>query len=360
MQNTEADVSEQDLWEKCPQVLHALLKDHTRTAYETDRAKESSIQPSKDQWNIIWATRCYEHLGEGFGERDEISEEKVTGMYRKIIMPRALKDKDTQRQRSKDKAEVFTPCWVCNAQNNLVDDAWFGRSGVFNTEYVGSDGKPDWKATEGKIEFPESPSRTAVRCWWNYVKDTRLEITCGEAPYLVSRYDSVTGETVFDLNRRVGLLDRKLRVVSEQVDESGTWLNWAHKAVKSTYGFEWQGDNLLLAREAVLFTVNDYYRAKFNRDMPMKSWMSFAYIISWNLWQMDGLTCEIPLVRSHAIVQPDLFAEADSAVSSVSAKTSVVKQQGIQYTVCDWVAKERNEKDRSKYVIPFKNLISHT
>ena len=29
---------------------------------------------------------------------------------------------------------MFTPSWVCNAQNNLIDDAWFGRKGVFNEE----------------------------------------------------------------------------------------------------------------------------------------------------------------------------------------------------------------------------------
>ena len=30
----EVDVSEQELLEKCPEVLWALLKDHARTAYE--------------------------------------------------------------------------------------------------------------------------------------------------------------------------------------------------------------------------------------------------------------------------------------------------------------------------------------
>ena len=31
-----------------------------------------------------------------------------------------------------------------------------------------------------------------------------MEITCGEAPYLVSRYDAVTGE-VINLKSRIGL-----------------------------------------------------------------------------------------------------------------------------------------------------------
>ena len=45
----------------------------------------------------------------------------------------------------------------------------------------------------------------------------RLEISCGEAPYLVSRYDTVMGETI-PISQRIGLLDRKLRVVSENTD----------------------------------------------------------------------------------------------------------------------------------------------
>lgn len=50
--------------------------------------------------------------------------------------------------------------------------------------------------------------------WKSYVKYTRLEMTCGEALYLVSRYDNTTGE-YFSVRQRVGLLDRKLRVVGE-------------------------------------------------------------------------------------------------------------------------------------------------
>ena len=80
---------------------------------------------------------------------------------------------------------MFTPCWVCNEQNNLVDTQWFGRGDVFN--------RPDgqtWTATEERVEFPEKASLS----WKKYVDARRLEISCGEAPYLVSRYDTVTGE----------------------------------------------------------------------------------------------------------------------------------------------------------------------
>ena len=50
------------------------------------------------------------------------------------------KSKAEQEHRSRDKAEVFTAAWICNKQNNLVDNAWFGREGVFNTEFFAEGG----------------------------------------------------------------------------------------------------------------------------------------------------------------------------------------------------------------------------
>ena len=59
------------------------------------------------------------------------------------------------------------------------------------------------------------------------------------------------------------MLDRKLRVVSENTDSEPEWYEWAKKAFMSIYGFDWQGDNVLLARENLLFTFSDYYIEKF-------------------------------------------------------------------------------------------------
>lgn len=125
------------------------------------------------------------------------------------------------------------------------------------------------------------------------MRDTRLEITCGEAPYIVSRYDTTTG-AVIPIVERIGLLDRKLRVVSENTDTSGLWLEAAQEAYKSTYAYEWQGDSLLIARESMLYSFIEYYRAKFGKNPLQKSINYIAYIISWNVWQMDGLKGVVP------------------------------------------------------------------
>ena len=254
------DINETEVLKQYPEVLEMLLKDHTT------------------QQNIYWATDSYADRGEGYQFKDAIIADSITGDNGMIIRPRSVKSKDEQTKRSKDMAEVFTPSWVCNAQNNLIDDAWFGKQGVFNAESP----EHTWKASTGKIEFPEG------KTWKDYVRDTRLEITCGEAPYLVSRYDTVSGMPI-ELAERIGLLDRKLRVVSENTETTGEFLDWCQEAYKNTYGYEWQGDNLLLAREALLFTFLDYYRAKFGEEPLLKSIQYIAYIISWNVWQMDGL-----------------------------------------------------------------------
>ncbi len=120
-----------------------------------------------------------------------------------------------------------------------------------------------------------------------------LEITCGEAPYLSSRYDTVTGETI-DVPNRIGLLDRKLRIISENTETAEDWLAWATVALQCTYGFEWQGDNILIARENLFYDVLEHFAAKFADTIPLERQESFAKIISWNIWQMDGLKFVIP------------------------------------------------------------------
>lgn len=39
--------------------------------------------------------------------------------------------------------DIF-PLWICNKQNSLVDNAWFGCECVFNTEVDNPDGTHSW------------------------------------------------------------------------------------------------------------------------------------------------------------------------------------------------------------------------
>src|SRR3989344_6186606 len=71
--------------------------------------------------NIIWATDSYEKLGEEFAAKKRIKPELVTGKNGLLIQPRAAKSLIEQRQRTKDKAEVFTPLKIVGQINREID-----------------------------------------------------------------------------------------------------------------------------------------------------------------------------------------------------------------------------------------------
>lgn len=245
---------------------------------------EILLQDKTTKKNIIWATDDYEGLGEAYCFSKEIRPELTTGKQGTLIQPRVEKALEHQTNRTRDKAEVFTPSWICNAQNNLVDEQWFGRKDVFNIQK-----DTQWKAVAEKIAFPNDRQHT----WQKYVDAQRLEISCGEAPYLVSRYDTVTGESI-PIPQRIGLLDRKLRVVGENTSTEEEWFTWAKRAFQSVYGFEYQGDSLLLARENLFATFVEVYCERFGNIPCLRQMKAIANIIAWNLWQMDGTKYVVP------------------------------------------------------------------
>lgn len=325
------DIREDDIRQRSPELLATLLKDHTMS-----RVK------GRD-WNIFWATSDYEHLGDGFRYGDQILPENITGEYGSVVQPRVCKSREAQQLRVRDKAEVFTPSWICNAQNDLIDAAWFGREGVFNTE----NDDHSWTINPDPVTFPEG------KTWRDYVRNTCLEITCGEAPYLASRYDTVTGEFI-PIERRIGMLDRKLRVVSENCHTTAEWLDAAKEAYKSTYGFEWQGDSLLIARESLLYTFIEYFRAKFGKDPQDKSINHVAYIISWNLWQMDGLKGVIPGTCGRPKVTVDLFGEETITPDPCEGCRTgdIHRHNGVLCLIRDW-----RKSPRERQVEPFVQSI---
>lgn len=226
-----------------------LLRDNTRS-------------DDKTQKNIIWATDDYENIS----ATDEIQIDQIP-----LIKMRHEKIHELQKNRAKNKAEIFTPTWICNKQNNLIDES-FDKN-----------------------------------CWRDYIKKTILEITCGEAPYIANRYDAVTGEPI-EIKNRGGMLDRKLKVIAENTISENDFLDWAKKAVQSVYGYEFQGDSLYLARKNIFLTVQDFFQDKFNFDAPPGFLYDIAEIISWNFWQMDGRKFSVPLLKQLPR-QQNLFGE---------------------------------------------------
>lgn len=327
------DISENELLRQSEGLLQRLLFDHTT------------------QRNIFWATDDYTTLGDAYKYDAPITTDSMTGEHDTVIQPRVLKSKEEQANRTKDKAEVFTPSWVCNAQNNLIDEAWFGRKDVFNIEQPET---KTWIATTEPITFPEG------KTWKDYVCSTRMEITCGEAPYLVSRYDTTTGEFI-PIPQRIGMLDRKLRIISENTSSTGEWLKMAQKAYKNIYAYEWQGDNLLLAREALLITFIEYYEEKFGKRPLNKSIEYIAYIISWNVWQMDGLKGVVPNSCTHgvSVLPDDLFESMEELILCPGCQNeSIKKHNGTYCLIRDWGCKDPKTGENNRK-IRFVDLIKN-
>lgn len=232
--------------------------------------------------NIVWATDSYTELGHGYARQDQITLDSLINNGFKLAS-RSERSHTEQKSRTRKHAEVFTPSSVIKKMNDCIDDEWFGEKGRFE---------------EDTVSFTEDEGKT----WFDYVSSTRLEITCGEAPFLTSRYDAVTGEYI-DVNKRVGLLDRKLRVVSERAVNERMWWKCAQEAYRSVYGYEFQGDNLLLARLNLLMTFTDARVARFEETSGPDELRIISEIISWNIWQMDGLSGKVPYGDKECVIK---------------------------------------------------------
>ena len=76
-----------------------------------------------------------------------------------VVMPRYMKEAGEQKSRTAKKAEVFTPVSIVKKMEDSLDKDFNGSLGDF-------------------------------------IKQTVLEVTCGEAPFLTTRYDAATGEEI--------------------------------------------------------------------------------------------------------------------------------------------------------------------
>ncbi len=254
------------------------------------------LQDKTTRKNIMFASDSYADYGAGYRDDSQMTEGVLLGFDSCDIQPRVYKAAAEQTERTRKRAEVFTPAWIVNQMNNHCDAEWFGRPDVFNHQ----EGQ-EWTVSTEPVTFPEGKD------WKQYVDSRRLEITCGEAPYIVSRYDTSTGE-IIPIERRIGILDRKLRIVNENAADEAEWFKWAFRAFQSVYGYEYQGDSLLIARMNLLYTLADYIEAKWHRQATRKELEKFLNVICWNFWQMDGMNDTPPYgIPTDEVVQLSLF-----------------------------------------------------
>lgn len=239
--------------------------------------------------SILWATDAYAQLGEWYSPGNEIRPQRITGDNSDLIKTRARRAMEQRTERTRQHAEVFTPLWVVKKMIDFADEQWFGRKdGIYKC------------TDDGRIYFSKQ------KHWKLYVDARRMEITCGEAPFLATRYDVETGEAI-PVEDRIGLLDRKLRAVSENARDIDEWKEWAFRAVQSVYGYELQGDNLLIARVNILCTVEEHMVQRW-KQKPEKTWLEkLCNVIAWNLWQMNGIEGCVPVPPTPTEEQLSLF-----------------------------------------------------
>lgn len=227
--------------------------------------------------HILWGTDAYAERGESYAKGREIFVSLVLYNNLGVIKTRARKAFEQQLDRTKLHGEVFTPRWVCNMMIDAIDSDWFGID----------------KLPVDAWQHVEELFQQTKKSWKKYVDNKRLEITCGEAPYLVQRYDVANGE-MMPVKERIGILDRKLHVVSTYTTTVDEWIHWSIRAFEATFGYEYQGDNLLIARVNFMKTFIEFYQQKWNGYPDSKVLEQLIHKITWNVWQMDGLTDTIP------------------------------------------------------------------
>jgi hypothetical protein len=295
-------------------------------APEVQAVLDTLLKDKSTGKNIIWATDPPEELQtvmyEPVTDRSQITTQQLGLTHYEVVLPRMMKQTDTQQQRTRKKGEVFSPAWVCNKMNNALDADWFrGLGAEENAGQFTVELPQGWQTVETPVQFPVCKGRTPA--WVQYVQSRRLEVTCGEAPFLASRYDAATGEMI-PVARRIGILDRKLRVVGENAATEDEWRKYATHAVQSTYGYEYQGDNLLLARVNLLLTYAEHLQARWQRKPTKEELQPIANIISWNLWQMDGLRLSVPGGKPQPEAEQldlfSMFGAAESQLPTVSCK----------------------------------------
>ena len=79
------------------------------------------------------------------------------------------------------------------------------------------------------------------------------------------------------------MLDRKLRVVGENTSTEEEWMAWAIRAYQSVYGYEFQGDNLLVARINLLMTFVEYMKNRWGRKPEIEEIRKIANIGRWTV-----------------------------------------------------------------------------
>ena len=80
--------------------------------YPVSENLKALLKDKTTKKNIIFATSVYSSKGTPIKETEQMTEEILKGFTQYEIQPRVLKNKEQQQERTRAKAEVFTPSWI--------------------------------------------------------------------------------------------------------------------------------------------------------------------------------------------------------------------------------------------------------
>lgn len=210
--------------------------------------------------------------GEPLDETAEITPEWLMRHGVEQLRRRCDKSKTEQRARTKRRAEVFTPTSVVAY---MVEQAESAKLGV---------------TVEELDTVP----------WRDRIQLRSADMCCGEGAFMTTLYDPITGEDIPE-PERVGVLDRKLRLVVENAPMSMA-TRYLLTALRTSYACELVGDNVILARMNVLLAWREAYCRVMGTSPSVAEMTEACEVICGTVMQVDVLTGMIPASDLRAVI----------------------------------------------------------
>lgn len=109
------------------------------------------------------------------------------------------------------------------------------------------------------------------------------------------------------------------------------------RAFEACYGYDYQGDNVLIARINLLLTFIEYHFERWQKPPGKKTVRTIAHKIAWNIWQADGLTDLTPAGKPQE--EPLQFSFFETVNEAEEEKTG---RRPVPCIVYDWRKKSRH------------------
>ena len=143
-------------------------------APEVQAVLDTLLKDKSTGKNIIWATDPPEELQtvmyEPVTDKSQITTQQLGLTHYEVVLPRMMKQTDTQQQRTRKKGEVFSPAWVCNKMNNALDADWFRGLGAEESAGQFTVELPQgWQTVETPVQFPVCGGRVVTAIFVNSV-----------------------------------------------------------------------------------------------------------------------------------------------------------------------------------------------